>query len=241
MHSSAFFTEERIIEASLFENPVAYADGYALQRELHREVAASEIPDQLILLEHTPVYTLGKRGEEGDFLISRDLLMERGAEVAEIDRGGQITYHGPGQIVLYIISNLGDRARSIRKFVHLLEQVVIDYLSSRFSIDSARDPKHPGVWVGEKKIAALGISIHEKTTMHGFALNIHTDLSEFDAIVPCGIRDRGVCSVESLLGLEALQTVINGKSVDLGREMEGISRLFQETYGYSRLRLTRVH
>jgi lipoyl(octanoyl) transferase len=226
MTSTPFFPGDRRIEISIFDNPVRYAQGYRLQTELHREVAAGEIPDQVLILEHTPVYTLGKRGENGDFLTSRRILEENGAEIAEIDRGGQITYHGPGQIVLYVISNLGDRARSIRKFVSSLEQVVIDYLEAGYGITGNRDPKHPGVWVGDEKIAALGISIHERTTMHGFALNISTDLSAFDAIVPCGIRDRRVISVRSLM-----EHRVPGPG-ELGEEMETIAGIFTRTFGY---------
>jgi lipoyl(octanoyl) transferase len=243
MIQEPFYSGDRPLEIGIFDNPVSYRQGYSLQQELHREVAAGEIPDQLLLLEHTPVYTVGKRGDDADFLLSPELLKGRGAEVVEIDRGGQITYHGPGQIVLYIISNMGDRARSIRRFVSCLEQVVIDYLVERYGIESARDAKHPGVWVGEEKIAALGISIHGKTTMHGFALNISTELSEFEAIVPCGIRDRGVCSVASLLARSPGR--FPGTEVpepgNLQDEMELIGTMFRETFGYSAGEATRIH
>lgn len=236
---SPLYSRDRDLETAIFENPVSYDQGYRLQKELHREVSSGEIDDQLLLLEHSPVYTLGKRGEDSDFLLPRQAIADAGADIVEIDRGGQITFHGPGQIVLYIISNLGNRSRSIRRFVELLEETVIVYLKEQFAIEAGRDPDHPGVWVSDAKIAALGISIHEKTTMHGFALNITTDLRRFDAIIPCGIRDRGVCSVESLLNAADRIGDLDGR--DIHGEMRTVADIFHRLYGYEEMRIEMIH
>lgn len=246
----------RKLSTTIFPDPVSYEEGYALQKELHSQVAAGRLNDQLLLLEHLPVYTLGKRAEESDFLLGREALTRAGADIVEIDRGGQITYHGPGQIVLYVISNLGDRARSIRRFVDQLEQVVMDYLEQEFDIHSGRNPRHPGVWVGDAKIAAVGISIHEKTSMHGFALNLRPDLSAFAKIIPCGIRDKEVCSVKSLLRSRVRPTANsrddislqdfsgedtsqeNISQVDIHQEMRKVAEHFRRIYGYSEMEIS---
>lgn len=236
----------RTLTTTIFPEPVSYEEGFALQKELHSRVAAGTLNDQLLLLEHLPVYTMGKRAEETDFLLSREALTQDGADIVQIDRGGQITYHGPGQIVLYIISNLGDRARSIRRFVNRLEQVVIDYLEQEFAIIAGRNPRHPGVWVGDGKIAAVGISIHNKTSMHGFALNLRPDLSAFAKIIPCGIRDKEVCSVESLLQRRA-QWAENSQadisrpdllSQNIHEEMKKVTQHFRKIYGYANIEIS---
>ena len=134
-----------------------------------------KIPDTLLLLEHPPVVTLGKRGRSRDLLLSRELFTSRGVEIAEIDRGGQVTYHGPGQLVGYIIANLYHHQRKLKLFVRRLEESVILYLRRFHGIEAGVSEEHVGVWTGNEKIAALGISISRGVTMHGFALNINCD------------------------------------------------------------------
>ncbi len=224
----SFFNDSRTLEAHIFTCTLPFRPAYEYQKSLHHQRVRQNIPDRLLLLEHSPVYTMGKRGAPSDFLTTRAHPRADQADVERIKRGGQTTFHGPGQIVLYIICDLGDKARSIRRYVELLEETAIRYLTEK-GIESGRNQFHPGVWVGEKKIAAVGISVAKKTTLHGFALNFRTDLRYFESIIPCGIADRGVCSLESL-GLDT-----NG---EIHNEMEIISKIFAKLYGYKTLVLS---
>ncbi|MGI9255800.1 MAG: lipoyl(octanoyl) transferase LipB [Salinispira sp.] len=194
----SFFPHPRHLEVGMYSGYVPYRKAYERQKELH-DAVLSGADDQLMLLEHSPVYTVGKRRAADDFLVDPAVLENRGAEVVRTDRGGRSTFHGPGQIVLYIICNLGNGARKVRQFVWFMEESVIEYLRRNFAIDARRKREYPGVWVGDEKIAAVGISIRERVTMHGLALNICTDLSFFDAIIPCGIRGFRVCSLAAVL------------------------------------------
>ena len=188
---------------------VRYQPAYDLQMQLVSEIKNS--PDDprayLILLEHEPVLTLGRRSEDKDLLVSAEHLRRRGIEVHEIDRGGKITYHGPGQIVGYpVIPLLGER-RDVYKYLRSMEQILIDVLAG-FDIAAERAPEYTGVWVGDEKIAAIGIGLTRWITFHGFALNVCTDLDAFDVITPCGIPDKSVTSMKKLLGRDVdLQSV----------------------------------
>ena len=173
---------------------VAYAPAWDVQKRTHQRVVAGELPNVLLLLEHPHVYTLGRRGAEDDILISQERLAELGAEVHHIDRGGEVTYHGPGQLVGYPIINLRRWYGGALKYVRTLERVLIDTLSE-FGIHAESEDRPTGVWVGEAKIAAIGVRISRGVTMHGFALNVDPDLSYFDHIVPCGMRDANVTSM----------------------------------------------
>ena len=175
-----------------------YQDAWQLQRRMGDEVRAGASPT-LILLEHPPTYTLGARGLTRHLLASRELLAQRGAEVIESDRGGDVTFHGPGQLVAYPILDLRALGLGPVSYVRALEATAMRALAT-FDIDAARVAGRPGVWVGDAKIAAIGVRISRGITMHGFALNVSTDLSWFDAIVPCGIADAGVTSMQRLLG-----------------------------------------
>jgi lipoyl(octanoyl) transferase len=154
-----------------------------------------EIEDTLILVEHDPVYTLGKNSNENHLLQSRD----ESVDVFNIERGGDITFHGPGQLVGYPIFDLSNYNKSISWYMRTLEQIVIDTVSD-FDIEAERIEGLTGVWVGDEKIAALGVRISRWVTMHGFALNVNTDLAFYDGIIPCGIFDHGVTSMEQHLG-----------------------------------------
>lgn len=175
-----------------------YQDAWRLQRRMADEVRAGASP-ALILLEHPPTYTLGARAETRHLLASPELLAQRGAEVIESDRGGDVTFHGPGQLVAYPILDLRALALGPVAYVRALEATVIRALAA-FGLDAGRIAGRPGAWVGNAKIAAIGVRISRGVTMHGFALNVTTDLSWFDAIVPCGIADAGVTSIQRLLG-----------------------------------------
>ena len=176
---------------------VGYLDAFALQRELVAERQTGRGRDTLLLLEHPPVYTLGKRASADNVLLTPAQLDARGIEVVEVDRGGDVTYHGPGQLVGYPIIALAG-VRSVVDYVRALEQVLITALA-RLGVDAQRVPDSTGVWVGEEKVAAIGVRVASGgITSHGFALNVAPALRDFAGIVPCGITDRGVCSLESL-------------------------------------------
>ena len=180
---------------------VAYADALVLQRGLVEQRKAGAIDDQLLLLEHPHVLTLGVRGDGGrsHILASSDLLAARGVEVHETGRGGDITYHGPGQIVGYPILDLKPDRQDVHRYVRDLEEVLIR-TAADYGIDAGRVEGLTGVWVGREKLAAIGVRIARWVTSHGFAFNVSTELDYFGLIVPCGIADRGVTSLERLLG-----------------------------------------
>jgi lipoyl(octanoyl) transferase len=176
-----------------------YADALALQRALVEDRRAGRIADVLLLVEHPPVLTVGVRGDGGrsHILASPDVLAARGIEVHETGRGGDVTYHGPGQIVGYPIIDLKPDRCDVHGYLRDLEEVLIR-VAADFGIDAARVPGLTGVWVGERKLAAMGVRISRWITSHGFALNVAPDLDDFDLIVPCGIADRGVTSLARL-------------------------------------------
>ncbi len=173
----------------------SYKAVWDLQKEMQQQRINGNIEDTLILVEHDPVYTLGKNANEDHLLQSRD----ESVDVFNIERGGDITFHGPGQLVGYPILDLSNYKKSVSWYMRTLEQVLIDTLIE-FKIIAQRNDGLTGVWVGDEKIAALGVRISRWVTMHGFALNVNPDLSFYDGIIPCGIFDHGVTSMEQLLG-----------------------------------------
>ena len=180
---------------------IAYADALKLQRQLVEQRKAGTIPDQLLLLEHPPVITLGvkTRQDRSHVLASPDMLESAGVEIFETGRGGDVTYHGPGQLVGYPIIDLRPDRCDVHRYVRDLEQVMID-AAARLGVTAERVAGLTGAWVGGDKLAAIGVRISRWVTSHGFALNVSTDLSHFDLIVPCGITDRGVTSLARLTG-----------------------------------------
>ena len=172
----------------------SYKAVWDLQKEMQQQRINGNIEDTLILVEHDPVYTLGKNANEDHLLQSRD----ESVDVFNIERGGDITFHGPGQLVGYPILDLSNYKKSVSWYMRTLEQVLIDTLIE-FKIIAQRNDGLTGVWVGDEKIAALGVRISRWVTMHGFALNVNPDLSFYDGIIPCGIFDHGVTSMEQLL------------------------------------------
>ena len=184
---------EQIIALDLGHRP--YQEVWDLQKEMQAKRINTQIEDTLILVEHEPVYTLGKNADENHLLQNRD----ESVDVFQIERGGDITFHGPGQLVGYPILDLSNYKKSVSWYMRTLEQVTIDVLDE-IGIEAKRSEGLTGVWVGDEKIAAQGVRISRWVTMHGFALNVNTDLSFYDGIIPCGIFDHGVTSIEQLLG-----------------------------------------
>jgi len=180
---------------------VGYADGVAMQQALVEERRAGRVSDLLLLLEHPHVLTLGVRSDRGrsHILASPDQLTSLGVEVHETGRGGDITYHGPGQIVGYPIVDLRPDRCDVHRYVRDLEDVLMR-VTADYGVTASRVEGLTGVWVGANKLAAIGVRVARWITSHGFALNVSTDLNYFNLIVPCGIPDRGVTSLEQLLG-----------------------------------------
>jgi lipoyl(octanoyl) transferase len=171
---------------------MSYADALAVQHEIAGERKLGRGVDHLVFVEHPHVVTLGRNGREANVLASKEELLGAGIELHESDRGGDVTYHGPGQIVGYPIMDLREWKRDVGAYVRGIEQVVIDALAG-FGIEARRIPRLTGVWVGESdeeaaKIAAIGVHLSRWVSTHGFALNVSTDLGYFDHIVPCGLR-----------------------------------------------------
>ncbi len=183
--------------------PVPYREAYRRQKELHARRVAGDIPDTLWLLEHPPVITTGlRKDQENNILINPSAV---GAELVETERGGEVTYHGPGQLVGYLFIGMENHGYRVKRFVERLEDAFIQYLADEHGIEAGHDSEHTGVWVGMNKITAIGIALRERVTFHGFAFNVNTDLSHFNWIIPCGIAEagRGVTSLEKLLGEKA--------------------------------------
>lgn len=174
---------------------VSYARGLEIQEELVRRRRAGEIPDQLLLLEHPHVITLGSAASTSHILVGEEERHIMGIELFETGRGGDVTYHGPGQLVGYPILDLNPDRRDLHRYVRDLESVLISALAD-FGVEAGRKDGLTGVWVGDDKIAAIGIRVSSGwITSHGFALNVSTNLDYFDSIVPCGIRAHGVTSL----------------------------------------------
>jgi lipoyl(octanoyl) transferase len=178
---------------------VTYENGLKLQQKLVEMRQRDELPDQLLLLEHPPVITLGRGGDAKNLLASEDALRTERVRFFETTRGGDITYHGPGQIVGYPIVHLGEGNRDVRKYVTNLEEVLIRTVAE-YGITAARVEGRRGIWVGDNKIAAIGVRIARWVTSHGFALNVNTNLEHFQFITPCGLRGTGVTSIAKETG-----------------------------------------
>ncbi len=182
---------------------VIYSAGLRMQQAMADYVKDGEKPDQVLVLEHPPVFTLGRNATRNDIHVNATFLEERGVEVFDTDRGGQVTYHGPGQIVMYPICNLKGRRQDLGRFVRGLEEAMIR-TAADFGVAAERLKGFPGVWVqtprGPEKLGALGIHLKRWIPTHGIAFNVNPDLTHFRWITPCGIADKGVCSLGSLLG-----------------------------------------
>jgi lipoyl(octanoyl) transferase len=185
---------ERVLQVEMLGRR-PYGDVLELQRAIAAERIAGSRPDTLLLVEHDPVVTLGRSTKAGNLLANPALLQARGVELFEIERGGDVTFHGPGQLVGYPIIDLAQHRQDLHWYLRQLEQVLIDAVAA-FGIEGRREPKYTGVWVGDRKIASIGVHARSWVTWHGFALNVSTDLSYFDLMVPCGISGVTMTSIE---------------------------------------------
>ena len=198
---------------------VTYENGMRLQQKLVEMRQSGEIPDQLLLLEHPPVITLGRGGNMHNLLAPPQVLRSERVRFFETTRGGDITYHGPGQVVGYPILHLGEGNRDVRKYVTKLEEVLIRTVA-QYGITAARLEGKRGIWVGNEKIAAIGVRIARWVTSHGFALNVSTNLDHFRLITPCGLQGTGVTSIERQIG----------RSISLDDVRETAAREFAEVF-----------
>jgi lipoate-protein ligase B len=188
--------------------------------------------DVLLLLEHPPTITLGRNGKWENLLVSEEMLRNRGIQCFAVDRGGDITFHGPGQLVGYPVLQLGRGEQDVHRYMRNLEETLIRVLAS-YGIEAERNEKYTGVWTGQGKIAAMGVHISRWITRHGFALNVNTDLSFYDLIVPCGIVGKQVASMHSILSRCVDLGEIAGRVVEefgavFGREMVRVSDISEK-------------
>jgi len=201
---------------------VAYDEALRLQEDTRQARLRGEIADTLLVLEHTPVITLGRGAKLEHVLATRDELERRGVLLREIGRGGDVTYHGPGQLVVYPILDLKPDRCDVRRYVTDLEEVMIR-VAALYGLTARRIEGLRGVFVGEDKLGAVGVRLSQWVTMHGFALNVSTDLNAFDLIVPCGIRDHGVTSLARACGRE----------VAMVDAVEDAIRVFTDVFDYA--------
>jgi lipoyl(octanoyl) transferase len=199
---------------------LAYDEALALQTRAVAARVADETPDVLFLVEHEPVYTLGRNADPRHITADRAALAQRGIAVKQTSRGGQVTYHGPGQLVGYPILSLRDWGHDVAAYVGALETVLMRTLAA-FGVTGTTDAANRGVWVGPNKIAAIGVRVTRQVTMHGFALNVAVRLADYDGIVPCGIAGRGVASLDRFVPGVTVESV---KPALIGQ--------FREVFGY---------
>ena len=211
----------RVLKVCDLGRDKGYGEVLALQESLHAQRVAGQIPDTLLLLEHRPVYTLGRSASEGNVLYSAETLRREGIERAATTRGGDVTYHGPGQLVGYPIIHLGDAGLRVLEYVTALEEALIRAVAA-FGIAAGRDARNRGVWAGNDKLAALGIRVSHQVTMHGFALNVSTRLEDYRGIVACGLRDAGVTSMARL----------SGREPDMAEVKAQVEKSFRAVFGY---------
>ncbi len=203
---------------------IDYHRALEIQHKLVQKRIAEEIPDSLILLEHPPVITYGRGGNMENLLLDIGSLKDKGIDFYEIERGGDITFHSPGQLVGYPIIKLDTRGRDMHKYLRDLEGVLIGVLNE-FGLDAGRKEKYTGVWIEDKKLAAIGVAVKRWVSFHGFALNVNNDLSYFDYIIPCGIKEYSVSSISAEFG----------KFVDLKDVIPIIIKIFREIFSYNEI------
>jgi lipoyl(octanoyl) transferase len=191
---------------------IGYADALALQESLLEARIEQRVPDTLLLLEHRPVITLGRGAKQEHVLSSREVLAAQGVELFETGRGGDVTYHGPGQLVGYPIIDLNPDRRDVRRYVRGLEEVMIG-IAAAYGLSAGRVEGLNGAWIGERKLGAVGVRIRRWVTMHGFAINVTTNLSAFDLIIPCGIKDKSVTSLANELGRDVAMADVEGVAI----------------------------
>jgi lipoate-protein ligase B len=186
-------------QVTIFTHPVPYSEGLHLQEQWVTDRQADTIPDQLILLEHTPVITLGVRAKNDHLLLSQEVLKTQGIETFETPRGGDVTYHAPGQLILYPIMKLTGPEADVHAFVGKLEEIAI-LTATAFCVNAFRRKGKTGVWTDQGKIAAIGVRFKKWVSSHGMSFNVDLNMSGFDAIVPCGLYGEKVTSLQAILG-----------------------------------------
>jgi len=192
--------------ALFFPDPLPYVEGLRLQEALHAARVADRIPDTVLFLQHCPVITLGRRGRSNHLLAREDQLRARGIDLFEASRGGDVTYHGPGQVVMYPIIRLGREGSGSHGYLHNLEEVAIGTCAA-FGVEAWRREGKNGAWTAAGKIAAIGFKIQRWVTLHGMSFNVEAGLGGFELIVPCGLAGEPVASLRSLLG-EATPSIV---------------------------------
>ncbi|MEO0160775.1 MAG: lipoyl(octanoyl) transferase LipB [candidate division WOR-3 bacterium] len=205
-----------------------YKEVWDFQKNLHSQRVEERIPDSLILVEHNPVLTLGKSGKLENIKIPLPLLKEKGIDFYQIERGGDVTFHGPGQIVGYPIFNIKKGLAGIRIFIEKIEEAIIKTLSE-FGIQGEKKAKMVGVWVDEKKICSIGVAVKRWVSFHGFALNVNNDLGYFELINPCGFQNIKMTSIQEILKAP----------VDMSEVKRHIAQSFTGVFGYSDLNFYR--
>lgn len=198
---------------------LSYNDALELQLKTQKQRMENKINDTIIFVEHNHVITTGRRDQSHNIIVDPE---EVGAEYVQTNRGGEVTYHGPGQIVGYIILDIYEYGKGIRGYITDIEEVFIKLLKEKYSIEAYRDTEHRGVWINNAKITAVGIAINSGITMHGFAFNVNTDLECFKWIVPCGIQGREVESLERL----------TGKPLNMKTVQDQVLESFKNVFGY---------
>lgn len=201
---------------------IDYQKAWDIQKNIFEKRYEQELPDVLFLLEHNHTYTLGKTANKNNLIGSEEYLNENNIKVYEIDRGGDITYHGPGQIVGYPIINLTDWKNDTHKYLRGIEEVIIR-TCAEFGLNAGRNEKYTGVWIDNRKIAAIGIKVSRWITMHGFAFNVSTNLDFFNGIIPCGIRDKSVTSIQAEVG----------ENIEKETVKSFLLKHFTDVFGYS--------
>ena len=202
---------------------IEYDEVFKIQQEIVKLRQDKLINDTLLLLEHLPVITIGRSGDNENIIVPQEFLKENNINIHYVNRGGDVTYHGLGQIVGYPIIDLANHGKDLKLYVSKLEEVIIKLLKEEFNIHAyTNDMKYTGVWVDDNKITAIGVLIKRWVTMHGFAFNVNTNLDHFKWIIPCGIQDKGVTSLKTLLGKELDLNIIN----------ELIVKHFCDIFGY---------
>lgn len=177
---------------------IPYNDAWRMQEQLREARMKGEVGDTIIFCEHPPVFTLGKQDCNADWLSSSDAVAKEGIEVVHSNRGGRITYHGPGQLVVYFIVDIKKYSTGVKDFVSKIEDMSLE-LMNNFGLKASKNSDHPGIWIGDKKIVAIGLHISGDISMHGIAINVHPNISHYRHIIPCGIKEKGITSMKAEL------------------------------------------
>jgi len=203
---------------------IDYKEAWDLQQDIHSKRVSGKVADTFFLLEHPNTYTLGKTAHKENLIGTEDYLKQNQISVYDIDRGGDITFHGPGQIVGYPIIDLNKWYKDTHKYLRALEELIIKTCNDYY-LSCERNAKHTGVWIGDRKIAAIGIKVSRWITMHGFAFNVNTDLNLFNGIIPCGIQDKSVTSLSKELN----------KAISIPEVKERILNNFSHVFNYNKV------